>query len=118
MGRLYKKGIKMILSDFIKEIPFITIFLIGFGIFELVQLILKKREPTKSNIVIDSLMIGSALLVALTIFIAYIVENEIPTLKDIANSLATFIFFSVFLVFECVFYKRAKEKKKEEETSK
>ena len=106
----------MTLLDFIKEIPFITIFLIGFGIFELVQLILKKREPTKSNIVIDSLMIGSALLVALTIFIAYIVENEIPTLKDIANSLTTCIFFSVFLAFECVFYKRSKGNKREENT--
>lgn len=106
----------MTLLDFIKEIPFITIFLIGFGIFELVQLILKKREPTKSNIVIDSLMIGSALLVAVTAFIAYIVENEIPTLKDIANSLTTCIFFSVFLVFECVFYKREKGNKREENT--
>ena len=108
----------MTVSEFMLNIPFITVFLVGFGVFELVQLLLGKRKPAKSNIVIDSLMIGSALLVALTIFIAYIVENEIPTLKDIANSLTTCIFFSVFLVFECVFYKRAKEKKKEEETSK
>ena len=106
----------MTVSEFMLNIPFITVFLIGFGVFELVQLLLGKRKPTKSNIVIDSLMIGSALLVAFTIFIAYIVENEIPTLKDIANSLATFIFFSVFLVFECVFYKREKGNKREENT--
>ena len=106
----------MTLLDFIKEIPFITIFLVGFGIFELVQLILKKREPTKSNIVIDSLMISSALLVAVTVFIACIVENEIPTPADVAIPIVTFIFFSVFLIFECVFYKRAKGKKTEENT--
>lgn len=106
----------MTLLEFIKEIPFITIFLVGFGIFELVQLILKKREPTKSNIVIDSLMISSALLVAITVFIACVVENEIPTLADVVNSIVTFIFFSIFLIFECVFYKRAKGKKTEENT--
>ena len=106
----------MTLLEFIKEIPFITIFLVVFGIFELVQLILKKREPTKSNIVIDSLMISSALLVAGTVFIACIVENEIPTPADVVNSIVTFIFFSIFLIFECVFYKRAKEKKTEENT--
>ena len=106
----------MTLLDFIKEIPFITIFLVGFGIFELVQLILKKREPTKSNIVIDSLMISSALLVAVTVFIACIVENEIPAPADVVNSIVTFIFFSIFLIFECVFYKRAKGKKTEENT--
>ena len=106
----------MTLLDFIKEIPFITIFLVGFGIFELVQLILKKREPTKSNIVIDSLMISSALLVAVTVFIACIVENEIPTPADVVNSIVTFIFFSVFLIFECIFYKRSKGNKREENT--
>lgn len=106
----------MTLLDFIKEIPFITIFLVGFGIFELVQLILKKREPKKANIVIDSLMISSALLVAVTVFIACIVENEIPTPADVVNSIVTFIFFSIFLIFECVFYKRAKGNKREENT--
>ena len=108
----------MTVLDFIKEIPFITIFLVGFGIFELVQLLLGKREPTKSNIVIDSLMISGAVLVVSTNLIAYLVENEPPIISDIANSVITFTFFSVFLAFECVFYKRAKGKKKEEETSK
>ena len=108
----------MTLLDFIKEIPFITIFLIGFGIFELVQLISKKREPTKSNIVIDSLMISAAVLVVSTHLIAYLVENEPPIIADIANSIITFIFFSVFLAFECVFYKREKANKTVEENSK
>ena len=106
----------MTLLDFIKEIPFITIFLVGFGIFELVQLILKKREPTKSNIVIDSLMISVSVLVVSTNLIAYLVEKEPPTIADIANSIITFIFFSVFLAFECVFYKREKGNKREENT--
>ena len=61
-------------------------------------------------------MISSALLVAGTVFIACIVENEIPTPADVVNSIVTFIFFSIFLIFECVFYKRAKEKKTEENT--
>ncbi len=59
-------------------------------------------------------MIGSAVLVVLTNLIAYLVENETLLAQDIANSSITFIFFSVFLAFECVFYKRAKEKKKKE----
>ncbi len=108
----------MTLLDFIKEIPFITIFLIGFGIFELIQLILKKREPTKSNIVIDSLMIDGAVLLVSTNLIACLVENEPLIIADIANATVTFIFFSVFLTFECVFYKREKANKTVEENSK
>ena len=108
----------MTVSEFMLNIPFITVFLIGFGVFELVQLLLGKRKPTKSNIVIDSLMISGAVLVASTHLIEYLVENEPQIIADIANSIITFIFFSVFLAFECVFYKRAKEKKKEEETTK
>ena len=104
----------MTVSEFMLNIPFITVFLVGFGVFELVQLLLGKREPTKSNIVIDSLMISGAVLVVSTNLIAYLVENEPPIIADIANSIITFIFFSAFLVFECVFYKRAKGKKTEE----
>ena len=113
----------MTLLEFIKEIPFITIFLVGFGIFELVQLLLGKREPTESNIVIDSLMISVAVLVVSTNLIAYLVENEPPIIADSARSIIKFIFFSiflvfecVFLVFECVFYKREKGNKREENT--
>ena len=108
----------MTVSEFMLNIPFITVFLIGFGVFELVQLLLGKRKPTKSNIVIDSLMISCAVLVASTNLIAYLVENEPPTIADIANSIITFIFFSVFLAFECVFYKREKANKTVEENSK
>jgi hypothetical protein len=106
----------MTLLEFIKEIPFITIFLVGFGIFELVQLILKKREPTKLNIIIDSGLVGSSIFLTLAVFIAYLTENVIPTPADVVNSIVTFIFFSIFLIFECVFYKRAKGKKTEEKT--
>ena len=106
----------MTVSEFMLNIPFITVFLVGFGVFELVQLLLGKREPTKSNIVIDSLMISGAVLVVSTNLIAYLVENEPPIIADIANSIITFIFFSVFLVFECVFYKRTKGNKREEKT--
>ena len=108
----------MTVSEFMLNIPFITVFLIGFGVFELVQLLHGKRKPTKSNIVIDSLMISGAVLVASTNLIAYLVEKEPPTIADIANSTITFIFFSVFLVFECVFYKREKANKTVEENSK
>ena len=72
----------MTLLEFIKEIPFITIF-----------------------------------LVVSTNLIAYLVEKEPPTIADIANSIITFIFFSVLLAFECVFYKREKVNKIAEENS-
>ena len=100
----------MTVLEFILNIPFITVFLVGFGVFELVQLLLGKREPTKSNIVIDSLMISGAVLVTSTNLIAYLVENEPLIIADIANSTITFIFFSVFLAFECVFLQTRKRK--------
>ena len=114
----------MTLLDFIKEISFGVVLVIGIGISNLIQLVLKKREPTKLNIILYSLMVGSMLFSALTVFAAYLEKNEIPLLPEttsfsiIAISFIMFIFFSAFLVFECVFYKRAKGKKKEEETSK
>ena len=69
-------------------------------------------------------MVGSMLFSSLTVFAAYLKKSEIPLLPKttsfsiIAISFIMFIFFSAFFVFECVFYKRAKGKKKEEETSK
>lgn len=103
--------------EFILDIPFITVFLVGFGIFELVQLLLGKREPTKSNIVIDSLMISGAILVLSTNLIARLMEKEALIMADIANSTVTFMFFSVFLTFECVFYKHVKVNKTTKENT-
>ena len=114
----------MTLLEFIKEISFGVLLVIGIGISNLIQLVLKKREPTKLNIILYSLMVGSMLFSALTVFAAYLEKNEIPLLPEttsfsiIAISFIMFMFFSVFLAFECVFYKRTKGKKKEEETSK
>ena len=108
--------------DFMKEIFFGVILIIGIGISNLIQLVLKKREPTKLNIILYSLMVGSMLFLALTVFAAYLEANEIPIFPEtisvsmIAISFIMFIFFSAFLVFECVFYKRAKGKKTEEKT--
>ena len=114
----------MTVLDFIKEISFGIILVIGIGISNLIQLVLKKREPSKLNIILYSLMVGSVLFSALTVFAAYLKKSETPLLSEttsfliIAISFIMFIFFSAFLAFECVFYKRTKGKKKEEETSK
>ena len=114
----------MTVLDFIKEISFGVILVIGIGISNLIQLVLKKREPTKLNIFLYSLMVGSVLFSALTVFAAYLEKSEIPLLPKttsfsiIAISFIMFIFFSAFLVFECVFYKRAKANKTVQENSK
>ena len=114
----------MTVLDFIKEISFGVVLVIGIGISNLIQLVLKKREPTKLNIILYGLMVGSMLFSSLTVFAAYLEKSETPLLSEttsfsiIAISFIMFMFFSVFLAFECVFYKRAKVKKKEEETSK
>ena len=96
--------------------------IIGIGVKGFIELIFKKRNPSKLNIVLYSLMVGSVFLFALTVFAAYLEANEIPIFPEttsflmIAVSSIMFVFFSVFLVFECVFYKRAKGKKTEEKT--
>ena len=108
--------------DFIKEISFGVVLVIGIGISNLIQLVLKKREPTKLNIILYSLMVGSVLFSALTVFAAYLEKSEIPLISEttsfsiIAISFIMFMFFSAFLAFECVFYKRAKGNKREEKT--
>ena len=105
MGRLREKGTKMTLLEFIKEIPLATMILVGIGIFEFVQLLLGKRKAKKFNIICYGCVIGYTILFELTNLIAHLAANEPLTPINIAVSIITFIFFSVFLVYECIFYK-------------
>ena len=71
----------MIVLDFIKEISFGVVLVIGIGISNLIQLVLKKREPTKLNIILYGLMVGSMLFSSLTVFAAYLKKVKLHSFQ-------------------------------------